>query len=103
MAALIIDVTDLTSAIKFIKSQIAYYELIYQREYLQVQKEALDLARQQLTDDRTRVQLGNLAEDIAHRLLLHIGQLGEARGLVRRQHARRRGGESELDVDAAAV
>jgi outer membrane protein len=40
----------------------AYYELIYARENLQVQKEALTLAEKQLADDKVRVQVGTMAE-----------------------------------------
>jgi outer membrane protein len=39
----------------------AYYELIYARENLKVQQEALDLAQKQLDDDKQRVQVGSLA------------------------------------------
>jgi outer membrane protein TolC len=40
----------------------AYYELIYARENLKVQQEALVLAQQQLSDDQTRVKIGTIAE-----------------------------------------
>lgn len=39
----------------------AYYELIYARENLTVQQQALDLAQTQLDQDRERVQVGSLA------------------------------------------
>ena len=39
----------------------AYYELIYARENLKVQEEALGLAQTQLDQDRQRVQVGSLA------------------------------------------
>jgi outer membrane protein TolC len=39
----------------------AFYELIYAREYLQVQQQALDLAQTQLDQDRQRVEVGSLA------------------------------------------
>jgi outer membrane protein len=39
----------------------AYYELIYARENLTVQREALGLAQTQLDQDRQRVQVGSLA------------------------------------------
>ncbi|MBW8864811.1 MAG: TolC family protein, partial [Verrucomicrobia bacterium] len=41
--------------------ETAYYELIYAREFLKVQQEALDLAQKQLDDDKQRVQVGSLA------------------------------------------
>jgi outer membrane protein len=41
--------------------QIAYYELIYARENIEVQQEALTLAQTQLDQDRQRVQVGSLA------------------------------------------
>ena len=40
----------------------AYYELIYARENLKVQQEALDLAQTKLNDDKKRVQIGVAAE-----------------------------------------
>ena len=40
----------------------AYYELIFARENVQVQQEALELAQKQLSDDRQRVQIQVLAE-----------------------------------------
>jgi outer membrane protein TolC len=40
----------------------AYYELIYAKEYVQVQQEALALAQTQLDQDRQRVQIGTLAQ-----------------------------------------
>jgi len=40
----------------------AYYELIYARENLLVQQEALHLAQTQLDQDRQRVQIGTLAQ-----------------------------------------
>ncbi len=40
----------------------AYYELIYARENLKVQQEALILAQTQLDQDRQRVQIGTLAQ-----------------------------------------
>ena len=40
----------------------AYYELIYARENLTVQQQALDLAQTQLDQDRQRVQVGTVAE-----------------------------------------
>ena len=40
----------------------AYYELIYARENVKVQQEALDLAQTQLDQDRQRVQIGTLAQ-----------------------------------------
>ncbi len=39
----------------------AYYELIYAREYLHVQQQALALAQTQLDQDKKRVELGSLA------------------------------------------
>jgi len=39
----------------------AYYELIYARESVKVNQEALDLAQKQLDDDKQRVQVGSLA------------------------------------------
>lgn len=39
----------------------AYYELVYARQNLTVQQQALDLAQTQLTQDRERVQFGSLA------------------------------------------
>jgi outer membrane protein TolC len=39
----------------------AYYELIYSRENVQVQQEALQLAQTQLDQDRQRVKVGSLA------------------------------------------
>ena len=39
----------------------AYYDLIYARESLQVQQQALELAQKQLDDDRKRVELGSMA------------------------------------------
>jgi outer membrane protein TolC len=39
----------------------AFYELIYARENLNVQQQALDLAQTQLDQDRQRVQVGSLA------------------------------------------
>ena len=41
--------------------QIAYYELIYARQNITVQQEALALAQTQLDQDRQRVQVGSLA------------------------------------------
>ena len=40
----------------------AYYELIYAREKVKVQQQALDLAQKQLADDKQRVELKVLAE-----------------------------------------
>ena len=40
----------------------AFYEVIYARENLKVQQEALDLAQTQLDQDRQRVQIGSVAE-----------------------------------------
>jgi outer membrane protein TolC len=40
----------------------AYYELIYARENVKVQQEALDLAQTQLDQDKQRVQIGTLAQ-----------------------------------------
>jgi outer membrane protein len=40
----------------------AYYELIYARENVRVQQEALNLAQTQLDQDRQRVQIGTLAQ-----------------------------------------
>jgi HAE1 family hydrophobic/amphiphilic exporter-1 len=40
----------------------AYYELIYARENVQVQQEALVLSQTQLDQDRQRVQIGTVAE-----------------------------------------
>ncbi len=40
----------------------AYYQLIYQLEYLKVQQEALDLSQTQLDQDKQRLQIGTLAE-----------------------------------------
>jgi outer membrane protein TolC len=40
----------------------AYYELIYARENVKVQQQALELAQKQLADDKTRVEVGTLAE-----------------------------------------
>ena len=42
--------------------EIAYYELIYALENVQVQQEALVLAQTQLDQDRQRVQIGTLAQ-----------------------------------------
>jgi outer membrane protein len=42
--------------------ETAYYELIYARENVQVQQEALNLAQTQLDQDRQRVQIGTLAQ-----------------------------------------
>ncbi len=42
--------------------ETAYYELIYARENLKVQLEALGLAEQQLADDKTRLVYGAIAE-----------------------------------------
>ncbi len=42
--------------------ETAYYELIYARENLQVQQEALTLAQTQLDQDRQRMQIGTLAQ-----------------------------------------
>ena len=39
----------------------AYYELIYARQNVQVQQQALDLAQTQLDQDKQRVQIGTLA------------------------------------------
>jgi HAE1 family hydrophobic/amphiphilic exporter-1 len=39
----------------------AYYELIYARENVKVQQEALELAKTQLSQDQQRVQVGSLA------------------------------------------
>ncbi len=39
----------------------AYYELIYARENVKVQQEALELAQTQLDQDQQRVQVGSLA------------------------------------------
>lgn len=39
----------------------AYYELVYARENLTVEQQALDLAQTQLNQDRQRVQVGSLA------------------------------------------
>ena len=44
------------------KVENAYYELIFARENVQVQQEALDLAQTQLDQDRQRVQIGTLAQ-----------------------------------------
>ena len=41
--------------------ETAFYELIYARENLTVQQQALDLAQTQLDQDRQRVQVGSLA------------------------------------------
>ncbi|HEX7654948.1 MAG TPA: TolC family protein [Verrucomicrobiae bacterium] len=41
--------------------ETAYYELIFQRDNLRVQQEAVDLAKKQLEDDKQRVQVGSLA------------------------------------------
>lgn len=40
----------------------AYYELIYARENLQVEQEALELAQTQLDQDKQRMQIGTLAQ-----------------------------------------
>ncbi|MGA2281780.1 MAG: TolC family protein [Verrucomicrobiota bacterium] len=40
----------------------AYYELIFARENVRVQQEALDLAQTQLDQDKQRVQIGTLAQ-----------------------------------------
>jgi outer membrane protein TolC len=42
--------------------EIAYYELIYARENVQVQEEALELAQQQYSDDKSRVDIGTVAQ-----------------------------------------
>jgi outer membrane protein TolC len=39
----------------------AFYELIYARESVKVQQQALDLAEQQLADDKARVDIGTIA------------------------------------------
>ena len=41
--------------------EVAFYELIYARENVQVQQEALGLAQTQLDQDKQRVQVGSLA------------------------------------------
>lgn len=40
----------------------AYYDLIYAQQFVQVQKEALDLAQTQLDQDKQRMQIGTLAQ-----------------------------------------
>jgi outer membrane protein TolC len=40
----------------------AFYELIYAREYVNVQQQALELAEKQLADDKQRVQIKVIAE-----------------------------------------
>jgi outer membrane protein len=40
----------------------AYYDLIYQLEYVKVQQEALDLSQTQLDQDKQRLQIGTLAQ-----------------------------------------
>jgi outer membrane protein len=40
----------------------AYYQLIYQLEFVKVQEEALELSQTQLDQDRQRLQIGTLAE-----------------------------------------
>lgn len=40
----------------------AYYELIYARENVKVQEQALELAQKQLSDDKARVEIGTVAE-----------------------------------------
>lgn len=42
--------------------EVAYYELIYARENLKVQQEALQLAQTQLDQDKQRMQIGTLAQ-----------------------------------------
>ena len=42
--------------------ETAYYELIYARESVKVQQEALNLAQTQLDQDRQRMQIGTLAQ-----------------------------------------
>jgi outer membrane protein TolC len=42
--------------------EYAYYELIYARENVKVQEDALNLAQTQLDQDRQRVQIGTLAQ-----------------------------------------
>jgi HAE1 family hydrophobic/amphiphilic exporter-1 len=42
--------------------ETAYYELIYDRENLQVQQEALTLSQTQLDQDKQRMQIGTLAQ-----------------------------------------
>jgi outer membrane protein len=42
--------------------EIAYYELIYARETVKVQEDALGLAQQQLSDDKSRVDIGTVAQ-----------------------------------------
>jgi outer membrane protein TolC len=42
--------------------ETAYYQLIYQLEYLKVQEEALDLSQTQLDQDKQRLQIGTLAD-----------------------------------------
>ena len=42
--------------------ETAYYELVYARENLQVQQEALTLSEKQLADDNVRVKVGTMAE-----------------------------------------
>jgi outer membrane protein len=43
------------------QTQIAYWELFYARANLQVAQQSLDLARQTLRDNRTRVEVGTMA------------------------------------------
>ncbi len=45
-----------------VEIQTAYYELIYARENVQVQKDALTLAQTQLEQDQQRQQIGTLAQ-----------------------------------------
>jgi outer membrane protein TolC len=40
----------------------AYYELIYEQDYVKVQQEALDLSQTQLDQDKQRLQIGTLAQ-----------------------------------------
>jgi outer membrane protein TolC len=42
--------------------EYGYYELIYARENVRVQQQALELAQKQLADDKSRVEIGTLAE-----------------------------------------
>ena len=42
--------------------EVAYYELIYARENVKVQEEALGLAQQQYSDDKARVDIGTVAQ-----------------------------------------
>ena len=69
----------------------AYYELIYARENVQVQREALVLAQTQLDQDRQRVQIGSVAE--------HDGTIEQDEAQVAQSRANLIAAESTLDTD----